>query len=77
MLLDGERPEPPGESGSSGAAVSLQQTVDRLANDIVLTNPRLACQLAKFDHLVIIERDRELRHQSIMISASFRENLRA
>lgn len=77
MLHDGERPEPPGESWGSGAAVRLEETVDRLAHDIVLTHPRFACQLAKFDHLVIIERHRKLRHQSIMTTASFHRDLRA
>ena len=54
MLHDGQWPEPPCESGGSGAAVRLQETVDRFAHDIVLTYARFACQLAKFEHLVII-----------------------
>lgn len=54
MFHDRQRPEPPGESWGSGAAVRLQETVDRFAHDIVLAHPRFACQLAEFDHLVII-----------------------
>ena len=54
MLHDGQWPEPPCESRGSGAAVRLQETVDRFAHDVVLTYPRFACQLAKFEHLVII-----------------------
>jgi hypothetical protein len=67
LLWDCKRTEPPGKARNAGAGEPrVQQPLDPLADEVGFSRALVACDLGKFDHLVIVEGDGDGSHGPIM-----------